>query len=178
VVGTSPPRRGRGGFIRGLGNEKTCCIDQLSWLSHGNPQNRGTGLKHLMREELLPYNPKLKAIARYLRQNMTETEIMLWQRLKRKQVQGYDFDRQKPIDEYIVDFYCKKLKLAIEIDGTSHDSEEAQEQDQYRQARLEAIGVRFLRFRDEDVRLRLDEVVRTIECWMLNPPPPNAHSMK
>jgi len=47
-----------------------------------------------MREELLPYNPKLKAIARYLRQNMTETEIMLWQRLKRKQVQGYDFDRQ------------------------------------------------------------------------------------
>jgi very-short-patch-repair endonuclease len=151
-------------------------MGQLYCLSHGNPQNRGTGLKHLMREELLPYNPKLKAIARYLRQNMTVTEIMLWQRLKGKQIQGYDFDRQKPIDEYIVDFYCKKLKLAIEIDGAFHDSEEAQEQDRYRQSRLEAIGVRFLRFRDEDVRLRLDDVVQIIECWVLNPPLPNTPS--
>lgn len=63
----------------------------------------------------LPYNPRLKEIARKLRQTMTKPEILLWQCLKGKQMQGYDFDRQRPIDEYIVDFYCKQLKLAIEI---------------------------------------------------------------
>ena len=118
----------------------------------------------------LPYNRRLKPIARQLRQNMTRSETLLWQHLKGKQIQGYDFDRQRPIDEYIVDFYCKQLKLAIEIDGASHDGDEAQEQDRYRQERLEAIGVRFLRFRDEDVRCRLDDVLQAIEAWVLNPP--------
>jgi very-short-patch-repair endonuclease len=56
---------------------------------------------------------------------MTLGEVLLWQRLKRKQMRGFDFDRQRPIYRYIVDFYCKDLKLAIEIDGSSHDSEEA-----------------------------------------------------
>ena len=119
--------------------------------------------------DFLPYNPKLKQIARELRKNMTRSEILLWQKLKGKQIHGYDFDRQRPIDEYVVDFYCKRLKLAIEVDGSSHDSEKAQEQDHYRQERLEAIGVRFLRFRDEDVRCRLDDVLRVIEAWVLNP---------
>jgi very-short-patch-repair endonuclease len=120
--------------------------------------------------DFLAYNPRLKQIARKLRKNMTRSEILLWQRLKGKQMHGYDFDRQRPIDEYVVDFYCKRLKLAVEIDGSSHDSEEAQEQDHYRQERLEAIGVRFLRFRDEDVRYRLDDVLHVIEAWVLNPP--------
>ena len=120
-----------------------------------------------MREDILPYNPKFKEIARKLRQNMTRTEILLWQRLRGKQVCGYDFDRQRPIDEYIVDFYCKKLKLAIEIDGTSHDSEAAQEQDAYRQSRLESLGVHFLRFRDEDILYRIEDVLQAIEAWIL-----------
>ena len=120
--------------------------------------------------DFLPYTPRLKQIARQLRQNMTRSEILLWQCLKNKQMHGYDFDRQRPIDEYVVDFYCKQLWLAIEIDGASHDGDEAQEQDRYRQARLEAIGVRFLRFRDEDVRYQLDDVLRAIEIWLLNPP--------
>ena len=123
-----------------------------------------------MSMDFLPYNPRLKQIARQLRQNMTRSEILLWQCLKNKQMHGYDFDRQRPIDEYVVDFYCKQLWLAIEIDGASHDGDEAQEQDRYRQARLEAIGVRFLRFRDEDVRYQLDDVLRAIEIWLLNPP--------
>ena len=122
-----------------------------------------------MSMDFLPYNPRLKQIARQLRQNMTRSEILLWQCLKNKQMHGYDFDRQRPIDEYVVDFYCKQLGLAIEIDGASHDGDEAQEQDRYRQARLEAIGVRFLRFRDEDVRYQLDDVLRAIEIWVLNP---------
>ncbi len=119
-----------------------------------------------MSADFLPYNPRLKEIARKLRKTMTRSEVILWQHLKGKQMNGYDFDRQRPIDEYIVDFYCKKLKLAIEIDGSSHDSEEAQEQDRYRQQRLEALGVRFLRFRDEEVHQNVEAVLQAIEVWI------------
>lgn len=116
--------------------------------------------------DFLPYNPKLKAIARQLRNNMTPAEITLWQHLKGKQMAGYDFDRQKPIDEYIVDFYCKRLKLAIEIDGSSHDNEESQIQDRYRQSRLESLGVRFLRFHNREVRYETEAVLNTIRAWI------------
>ncbi len=97
-----------------------------------------------MKTKIIPYNPLLKERARQLRQNMTPGEITLWKHLKGKQMCGYDFDRQRPIDQFIVDFYCKKLMLAIEIDGFSHDSKEAQEHDLERQARLESLGVQFL----------------------------------
>ena len=83
-----------------------------------------------MKTKIIPYNPLLKERARQLRQNMTPGEITLWKHLKGKQMCSYDFDRQRPIDQFIVDFYCKKLMLAIEIDGFSHDSKEAQEHDQ------------------------------------------------
>lgn len=119
-----------------------------------------------MTVKILPYKPHLKAIARKLRQNMTQSEVILWQHLKRKQMAGYDFDRQRPIDEYIVDFYCKELMLAIEIDGASHDSLEAQEQDTYRQNRLAAMGVRFLRFQDRDVRQQTHGVLSVIKTWI------------
>lgn len=115
---------------------------------------------------IIPYKPYLKELARKLRQNMTLGEVILWQHLKGKQMLGYDFDRQRPIDQFIVDFYCKKLKLAIEIDGASHDSEEAQVRDVERQARLESLGVRFLRFREEDVRHQTQTVLAAIESWV------------
>ena len=102
-----------------------------------------------MRREIIPYNPKLKELAKKLRQNMTLSEVLLWDELKQKKIKGYDFDRQKPLDEYIVDFYCKDLKLAIEIDGKSHDHEETYKADNKRQKRLESLGVNFLRFDDE-----------------------------
>lgn len=74
---------------------------------------------------------------------MTPGEVSLWQYLKKKQLLGYDFDRQRPIDQFIVDFYCKALKLAIEIDGASHNGEAAQAQDRERQDRLESRGIHF-----------------------------------
>ncbi|MEM1255167.1 MAG: endonuclease domain-containing protein [Cyanobacteria bacterium P01_H01_bin.21] len=120
-----------------------------------------------MRCRIIPYNPKLRERARQLRQNMTEGEIILWQKLKRKQMMGYDFDRQRPIDQFIVDFYCKALCLAIEVDGSSHDSPEAQTRDYQRQIRLEALGVRFLRFRDADVKQNIDEVCQSIRQWII-----------
>ena len=123
-----------------------------------------------MKTRIIPYNPILKERARQLRQNMTPGEIALWKHLKGKQMCGYDFDRQRPIDEFIVDFYCKQLMLAIEIDGSSHDSEEAQQRDAERQARLESLGVRFLRFREEDVCREVEGVLEAIEDWVLTHP--------
>ncbi len=84
-------------------------------------------LPAVKRREIIPYNPKLKELARKLRNDSTFTEIILWNYLKKKQMRGFDFDRQKPIDNYIVDFYCKDLKLAIEIDGESHYGKEYKE---------------------------------------------------
>ena len=72
------------------------------------------------KRKIIPYNPILKERAQELRNNSTFSEIMLWNHLKKKQMRGFDFDRQRPIDNYIVDFYCKDLFLAIEIDGERH----------------------------------------------------------
>ena len=118
------------------------------------------------RRKIIPYNPKLKALAKALRKNMTLSEVLLWDELKQKKILGFDFDRQRPIDEFIVDFYCKDLQLAIEIDGDSHDSEEAFEKDRKRQKRLEELGVRFLRFDDLEVKKEINNVLRTIQHWI------------
>jgi len=101
-----------------------------------------------MRNKIIPYNPKLKGFARKLRKNSTFSEIVLWELIKKRAL-GIQFHRQVPIDEYIVDFYCHECKLAIEVDGSSHDSEDAYLKDKDRQFRLETLGVRFLRFDDE-----------------------------
>jgi len=75
---------------------------------------------------------------------------------------GVEFHRQVPIDEYIVDFYCHELFLAIEIDGSSHVFDEVQINDIKRQERLESLGVRFIRFDDLDVKRNMQEVVRQL----------------
>ena len=98
------------------------------------------------------YNPKLKAFARHLRNNATKSEIRLWQKLKGHQMRGYDFHRQKPIDEYIVDFYCGKLCLAIELDGYSHELEEIWKKDVMKTRRLNQLGIHVLRFSDQPRR--------------------------
>ncbi len=118
-----------------------------------------------MKREIIPYNPKLKALAKKLRESMTISESMLWLGLKQKQL-GYDFDRQRPIDEYIVDFYCKELKLAIEIDGESHDHPDAYINDIKRQEKLESLGIHFLRFDDDEVKANPDNVIEAIRDWI------------
>lgn len=74
--------------------------------------------------------------------------------------------RQKPIGKYIVDFYCSKFKLVIEIDGNSHSSAEARKKDIIRQKFLESLSLTVLRFDDRDVKQNLDGVVRAIEAWI------------
>jgi len=117
-----------------------------------------------MRRKIIPYNPKLKELARELRKNCPSSEKKLWRMLKGKQMRGYDFHRQKPIDRYVVDFFCHELMLAIEIDGVSHDFRE--EADKQRQQKLESLGVRFLRFRDEEVYYYFEQVLKKIEKWI------------
>ena len=118
----------------------------------------------MKRRKIIPYNPNLKELARKLRKDSTLSEIMLWNYLKKKQLNGFDFDRQKPIDNYIVDFFCKELGLAIEIDGESHYGNE--EKDFKRDNRLNELGVTVLRFDDLDVRYKLNNVLEKIEKWI------------
>ena len=119
-----------------------------------------------MKNEILPYKPHLKEIAKQLRQNMTLSEVLLWNELKQKKIQGYDFDRQKPILNYIVDFYCKDLKLAIEIDGNSHDNNF--ENDLIRQKEIECLGVSFIRFTDISVKTNIQNCIAEINNWIIN----------
>lgn len=79
---------------------------------------------------------------------------------------GYDFDRQKPMLNYIVDFYCKDLMLAIEVDGITHEDEQVLLKDPIRQDEIEMYGVEFLRFNALDVVHDMKNVVRTIENWI------------
>ena len=99
-----------------------------------------------------------------LRNNMTVAEILLWNKLKGKQLLGYDFHRQKPIDRFVIDFFCPELLLAIEIDGDSHDGK--LRKDDRRQREIEKFGVRFLRFSDQEVKQNLEGVVDTIVDWV------------
>ncbi len=119
-----------------------------------------------MPKNYLPYNPKLKKLARKLRKDMTLSEVLLWNELKQAKMMGYDFLRQRPMDNFIVDFYCKDLRLVIEIDGSSHHSEEAYERDMLRQQRLESMGVHFLRFDDLEVKRNISNVLAVIEAWI------------
>ena len=121
-----------------------------------------------MKRKILTYNPALKALAKKLRQNMTFSEVKLWNELKNGQMMHYDFDRQRPIHLYIVDFYCKDLLLALEIDGITHDDEAALIKDESRQHELEKSGVHFLRFNALDVVHDIENVLREIEHWILD----------
>jgi very-short-patch-repair endonuclease len=112
------------------------------------------------------YNSTLKRLARQLRNKSTVAEVMLWKRLGKKQMKGYDFHRQKPIGEYIVDFFCPKLNLVIEIDGITHDNAAKLIQDKKRQIRLESLGFYILRFWDNEVRTNIDGVLHIIEGWI------------
>lgn len=120
-----------------------------------------------MKKNVIPYKPYLKEIARKLRKNMTLSEILLWQEIKNKKMKGYIFKRQVPIDNYIVDFYCKQLHLVIEIDGDCHNSDEAIKKDNIRQKRLESLGLQFLRFDDLEVKKEINNVLQAISIWIL-----------
>ena len=110
-----------------------------------------------------PYNSKLKENSRKLRANMTDAEQILWQRLRRKQIHGVQFYRQKPLLTFIVDFYCPSAKLVVELDGGQHFENEHQAKDGERDALLAALGLRVLRFDNRQALLETDAVLGVIE---------------
>ncbi len=104
-----------------------------------------------------------RLLTRTLRQNMTETEALLWERLRNRQLSGLKFRRQRPLGRYIVDFCCDEAKLIIEIEGTIHDSPDQRAYDQIRRRELEAHGYVILRFRVEEVQHQLPDVLKQIQ---------------
>jgi len=114
----------------------------------------------------------LKSYARYLRKHSTLSEVLLWEEIKNRTL-GVQFHRQVPIDNFIVDFYCHELLLAIEVDGESHDNK--YDYDQNRQHKLEDLGVRFFRFSDLEVKKDMFSVLLCLEKIIseLNEHPPS-----
>ncbi len=110
------------------------------------------------------YNSKLKGLSRTLRTNLTDAEQVLWQHIRRKQIQGVQFYRQKPLLAFIVDFYCPAAKLVIELDGSQHYDEEHQTKDQARDDTLAELSLQVLRFDNRQVLLEIDAVLAVIDA--------------
>ena len=119
---------------------------------------------------MLPYNKALKQFARELRQNLTEAETFLWLRLRKKQLKGCQFYRQRIICNYIVDFYCPDAKLVIEIDGGQHYSEPGMVKDAERDCHLADLGLTVLRFSAREVFENTAGVLERIFERLSNPP--------
>lgn len=120
-------------------------------------------------ERAMFYNasPEIFKRARELRENLTPTENMLWSHLQKGKMMGYRFKSQHPIDNFIVDFYCHRARLVIEIDGEVHQEEDQVERDQGRTAELEHYGLTILRFTNQDVVKSIDNVLLEIKNKLL-----------
>ena len=114
----------------------------------------------------LPYNKYLQSRARELRKNSTLSEVLLWNALKQKRAMGFDFDRQKIIGNYIVDFYCAKLDLVLEIDGSSHDGKYSYDSERHKY--LESLGLTVVHISDKDVKTKMNDVLNMLETMMIN----------
>ena len=113
-----------------------------------------------MNSKIIPYNPKLREFARQLRNNSTLSEVLLWKQIKGKAL-GVEFKRQVPMLEYIVDFYCQEIGLAIEVDGNIHDFRYLE--DEQRQQEIEKYGVIFIRFSNEEIKNNMFSVILSLE---------------
>ncbi|MBJ8551024.1 endonuclease domain-containing protein [Acinetobacter bereziniae] len=109
-----------------------------------------------------PYNKNLKQASRDLRNNMTDAEKFLWSKIRNKQILGVQFYRQKPILNFIVDFYCPTANLVIECDGRQHYTDEGLEADRIRDHALEQLGLKVLRFDNRHVMVEIDAVVEVV----------------
>lgn len=112
----------------------------------------------------LPYNPKLTVRAKELRNNMTIAEKKLWKEYLRSF--SYRVLRQRPIDHFIVDFYCARLKLVIEVDGGIHDDKIQKEYDEQRTLFLNVYGLTVIRFRNEEVLNEFERVCEEIGYFL------------
>ena len=114
---------------------------------------------------MLPYHKKLKTLLPGKRKAWILCEVLFWKQVHRGRFHQIDFDRQKIIGNYIVDFYVKNLGLAVEIDGWSHDFK--QEYDKKRQAELESYGVKVFRISNHDIKNNMVIVIRDLENFII-----------
>ncbi len=121
---------------------------------------------------MLAYKSTLKPLARELRKKMTDAEQAIWSRVRRKQINGRIFYRQKAIGSYIVDFYCPSAKLVVELDGGQHYTSEGKAKDRVRDKALADLGLSVLRFSDTDVLKNMDGVLSVLYEKTRNPPNP------
>ena len=112
---------------------------------------------------MIHYAKYLKNHSRRLRKEMTDVEKLLWSKIRGKQLKGYQVYRQKPIGRFIVDFYCPKARLVIELDGGQHYSDPIRTKDQMRDKYMESLGLKVLRFSDRDLFVNLTGVLQ--EIW-------------
>ena len=119
-----------------------------------------------MSRKIIYYRPDLKEKSRELRKHATTAERKLWRYIRRKQLKGYQFYRQKPIGNYIVDFFCFELMLVIEIDGITHNDKETYDND--RDNQLHKQGIHVLHFFDSEVHENLESVLQSIVDWIEN----------
>ena len=113
-----------------------------------------------MANKIIRYRRDLKSRAQELRKNLTITEQLVWEKIRKRSL-GVEFHRQVPLLDYIVDFYCHEIELVIEIDGSSHDHQFLE--DAKRQGRLETYGLRFLRFSNNEVLYKMGSVLISIK---------------
>jgi very-short-patch-repair endonuclease len=111
---------------------------------------------------MITYNKRLEETSRKLRRSMTDAENLLWARMRRKQLKEYQFYRQKIIGNFIVDFYCPKSNLVVEIDGGQHYSDEGKEKDKMRDGYMKSVQLKVLRFSDREVFENIDGVMERI----------------
>ena len=121
------------------------------------PPQEGNKTRYTKNYQSLPFNPALKERAKALRKAGNLSEVLLWNQLKRGQFKGLDFDRQKIIGNYIVDFYCAEKQAVLEVDGSSHDDKA--EYDAQRDAFLMGLGLCVIHILDVDVKQNLAGVM-------------------
>jgi len=110
-------------------------------------------------------NPEIFETAKVLRNHMTDSEKLLWEKLKDNQLNGIKFRRQHPISQFIVDFYCHQKKLVIELDGGIHQKNVQQERDKGRQFMLEELGLTVIRFKNEEINKDISNVIsKILDC--------------
>lgn len=142
----------------------------MKWFELNSPSMKGWHPQDdgVVKWYSLPFNSKLKQRAKELRKAGNLAEVLFWQQVKNKKFIGLDFDRQKIIGNYIVDFYCKNLGVVIEIDGISHDDKE--EYDEKRNAYLEGLGLRVIHIKDTAIKKNLEGVLAYLESEFNTPP--------
>ena len=140
------------------------CVEPLTGVTIVKATERRTKIDfaHFIKELCDGPYRDAKERSRELRSSMTDAEIALWSKIRRKQLQGLQFHRQKPIGNYIVDFYCPAVWLVIEIDGGQHYTPEGTLSDANRDEYLQSLGLSVLRFSNLDVLRNIDGVMATI----------------